>query len=141
MGRRGEKVPAAVGTAADRLALSQLCALHLERALLRAQGARAPAVGTGLLLTQGVGLLFEKGLQGALGESRGSGAGDLLHGIEIDVKSGSVVTEGAPGDDFTPLGGQVTEFLEFLGGELTARHNASCVRVATGTTEQRVPSD
>ncbi len=111
----------------------QLCALHLERAFLTAQGTRSSAVGTGLLLAQGISLLFEEGLQGALGESRGGDAGDMLHGIEIDVESRAVVAEGASGDDFAPLGGEAAKFVEFLGGEGAACHDASCLGVETRT--------
>jgi hypothetical protein len=78
-----------------------------------------------LLLPQGVGLLFEEGLQGALVEPGGGGLSDLLHGVEIDVESGAVVAEGAAGDDFAPLGRQITEFLELWGSELASRHDAS----------------
>jgi hypothetical protein len=141
MGRWGEKVPAAVGTVANWLALLQSCALHLERAFLTAGDARSSAIGTGLLLAQGIGLLFEEGVQGALGEAGSGGEGDLLHGIEIDIESGSVLAEGASGDDFAPLGGQVTEFLKFFGGERTASHDASCVGVGPIPTEKPVPSD
>ena len=141
MGRWGEKVPAAVGTMANRFALLQSCALHLERALLPAGDTRSSAIGTGLLLAQGVGLLFEEGVQGALGEAGRGGAGDLLHGVEIDVEPRAVVAEGASGDDFAPLGGQVTEFLKFFGGERTASHDASCVGVGPIPTEKPVPSD
>jgi len=69
------------------------------------------------LRAQRLGLLLEEGLQGPLREPGGGGVGDLLPGAEIDVESGPVVAEGAPGDDFAPLGGEVLEFLEFLGGE------------------------
>jgi hypothetical protein len=88
------------------------------------------------LLPQGVGLLFEEGLQGALVEPGGGGLRDLLHGVEIDVESGAGVAEGAAGDDFAPLGRQITEFLELLGGELASRHGASHLGVrATGPKE------
>src|SRR5438552_145232 len=79
MGRWGEKVPAAAGTVADRFAWLQLSALHLEWAFLPAEGTRPSAVGTGLLLAQSLGLLFEEGVQGALRESGGGSQGDLLH--------------------------------------------------------------
>ena len=114
-GPLGGKSPGGSRDSGTRFALLQLRALHLEGALLTAEGAEPSAVGTGLLLAQGVGLLFEQGLQGALGEAGGGGLGDLLHGVEIDIESGAVVAEGAAGDDFAPLGGEVTEFLEFLG--------------------------
>jgi hypothetical protein len=139
MGRWGEKVPAAVGTVAERLSLPQLCALDLERALLAAEGTRPPAFGTGLVLAQRLGLLFEERLQGALGQAGGGGLGNLLHGREIDVESGSVVPEGASGDDFAPLRGEVAEFLKFLGGEGAACHAASCVGVEARTKEKVAP--
>jgi hypothetical protein len=116
---------------ADRFALLQSCAADVQGAFLTAEGTRPSAVGAGLLLAQGVGLLLEEGLQGALGESVGGGAGDLFHGIEIDIESGSVVAEGASGDDFAPLGGEAAECLEFLGGEGAACHDASCLGVET----------
>jgi hypothetical protein len=80
-----------------------------------------------------LGLLFQEDLQGALVEAGGGGLGDLLHGVEVDVQPRAVVAEGAAGDDFAPLGGQITEFLEFLGGELASRHGASCLGVRTTT--------
>jgi hypothetical protein len=78
---------------------------------------------------QGVGLLFEEGLQSSLVEPGGGGLGDLLHGVEIDVEPRPLVAEGASGDDFAPLGGQIAEFLELLGGELASRHGVSCLGV------------
>ena len=114
---------------ADRLALLELAALDLEGAALAAEGTGSPALGTGLLLAQGVGLLFEEGLQSALGEPGGGGAGDWLHGSEIDVEPGAVVAEGAAGNDFAPLGGEAAEFLQFLRGERAVCHDASCVGV------------
>jgi hypothetical protein len=67
-----------------------------------------------LLLAQGVGLLFQESLQGALGESDGGSTGDLLHGVPIDLEAGAVVAQGAFGDDFTPAGGEVLKFLQVL---------------------------
>jgi hypothetical protein len=93
------------------------------------------------LLAQRLGLLFEEGLQGPRGESGGSGVGDLLHRAEIDVEPGSVVAEGAPGDDFAPLGGEALEFLEFLRGEGAGCHDASCLGDGTRTSAKRLPSD
>src|SRR5947199_9080146 len=107
MVRWGEKVPATVGTVADRFALLQGGPLHLEGALLTAEGARPSAVGTGLLLAQGLRLLVEEGLQGSFGEARRGSVGDLLHGAEIDIESGPRVAEGASGDDFAPLSGEL----------------------------------
>jgi hypothetical protein len=93
------------------------------------------------LLAERLGLLLEKGLQGALGEAGSGGVGDLFHGAEIDIESGSLLTEGVSGDDFAPLGGESAEFLEFLGGEAAWCHDASCLGDGTRTSEKRVPSD
>jgi hypothetical protein len=82
-----------------------------------------------LLHAQSVGLALQEGLQGALVESGGGGLGDLLHSVEIDVEAGAAVAEGAAGDDFAPLGRQITEFLELLGGKLASRHDGSCLGV------------
>src|SRR5262245_18358027 len=139
MGRWGEKVPAAVGTVADRFALLQLGALHLQGAFLPADHAGAYAIGTELLLAQGIGLLFQEGLEGALGKAGGGGTGDLLHGIQIDVEAGAVVAEGASGNDFAPAGGKVAEFLKFLGGEGASWHVASCLVVEQKTRWSMAP--
>lgn len=141
MGRWGEKVPAAVGTVADRFALLQSGALHLKRAFLAADSTGSSTVGTGSLFAEGDGLPLQEGLQGSLGESgRGRGR-DLLHSIEIDVESGSVVAASASGDDFAPLGSETTEFLQLLGGEGAACHDASCRGVTTRTGEKMVPGN
>jgi hypothetical protein len=83
-------------------------------------------------------LSLQEGLQGALVEAGGGGLGDLLHGVEVDVEARAVVAEGAAGDDFAPLGRQITEFLELLGGKLASRHDGSCLGVRT--TEPRESS-
>lgn len=84
--------------------------------------------------------MFEKGLQGAFGESSGSGTGELLHGVEIDVESGPVVAEGASGDDFAPRGSEALELLELFGSEGAACHDASCMEVKKRTCDQMVLS-
>jgi hypothetical protein len=70
------------------------------------------------------------GGQGALGQTNRSGAGDLLHRVEVHVEAGAVIAEGAAGDDFAPALGEVTDLLEQLGGELAAWHGLSCLVLA-----------
>ena len=111
----------------------QLGALHVERTFLTTEDTRPSAIGARLLLAQGLGLLFEEGLQGSLGEPGGGGEGELLHGSEIDVESRPLVTVGASGHDFAPLCGEVVEFVEFLRSEGVACHDASCIEVKTKT--------
>jgi hypothetical protein len=59
-------------------------------------------------------LLLEQGRQGALGQATGGNGRDLFEFGEIDLESRATVTVGAAGDDFAPLGGQVTEIDEVL---------------------------
>ena len=106
---------------AQGLALGQGAVAAGQGALGPADGARAAAVGAGLLVAEGLGLLLQEGREGAFGQAGGRGAGDLLHGAEIDVGAGAVGAEGVAGDDFAPAGGQLTDFTEVLGGELPAR--------------------
>jgi hypothetical protein len=70
-----------------------------------------------LFLGELVGLLLEQELESPFGQPFRGHGGDLFHGSEVDVESGSVVAEGPFGDDFGPAGGKGAEFLEFLGCE------------------------
>jgi len=63
----------------------------------------------------------------------------LLHGIEIDVQPGAAVTEGASGNNFAPLSGEVAELLKFLGSKGAACHDASCVGVEKRAKEKVGP--
>ena len=100
---------------AQRVALCELAAVEGQEALLATQRAEAATVGAGLLLGQGVGLLAEKNREGPFADTSGGGAGDFLHGVEIDVLARAGVAEGTAGDDLAPLGGEATDLLEFLG--------------------------
>jgi hypothetical protein len=66
--------------------------------------------------------LFQQGGQGTLGEAGRSGAGELLHGLEVGVQARAGVAEGAAGDDFAPAGGEIADFLEEFRGKFTTRH-------------------
>jgi hypothetical protein len=81
--------------------------LDVERADLVAEGTRSAAGGAGLLVAEGSGLLFEEDFQGALAEPVGGGLSDLFQGVEVEVE-GVVVGAGAAGNDFAPLGGEVS---------------------------------
>jgi hypothetical protein len=76
-------------------------------------------------------LLSEQDGQGPFGHAGGGDAGDVLHGLEIDIRARPGVAEGASGDDFAPLGGEVADFLEVLGRKLAMRHGLSCLVLAT----------
>jgi hypothetical protein len=73
--------------------------------------------------------LFQEGGEGAFGEPGGGRGRDLLQGGEIEVEARPVVAEGPSGDNLAPLGGQITDVLEVLGGEWSACHRRSCLQV------------
>jgi hypothetical protein len=123
--RRGEKVPATVGTVADGLVESELSVFDGQRPVFDCHGAEPATGGAGLLGGQALGLLLQEGGQSPLGQAAGGGGGDLLHGLEVDGPVGAGLAEGATRDDFAPLGSDFTDFLELLGGELGAGHGES----------------
>lgn len=107
VGRRGEKIPAAGRAVVAGLVVGDRPAATGEEAWLALQGTGLLAVRTRLLLGEGLRLEFQEGAQGALQQSLGGGLGGLLEGEQIDVERRAVVAEGAPGDDFAPLGGEI----------------------------------
>jgi hypothetical protein len=68
-------------------------------------------------------LLLRQGAEGPFGQAIGGGAGDLLHGIQVDVDARPRRAEGVPGNNLAPTGRQFTDFLEVLRGELAPRHD------------------
>jgi hypothetical protein len=74
--------------------------------------------------------LVQEGGEGALEQSPGGGVRDLLQGQEIDVQTGAGVAEGAAGDNFAPLGCQVTEVLELFGCKPGSSHDLSFLGLA-----------
>jgi hypothetical protein len=108
----------------------------LHGPVLVADGAELATGGARLGLTEALGLQDRGLLQGAGGQSAGGGDGDLFHGGEIDVEPGAVVAEGVPDDDFTPLVGQVMDFLEVLRGEFRRRHGLNLLAVRANRGEE-----
>ena len=131
--RRGEKVPAAVGTVGDPFDLLDLGSLGGKGARVRLRGAERAAVGTGLVFGEFVSLLFEEQLECSFGQPVCGSGGDLLEGSEVHIEAGSVIAERSSGDDLGPLPGEVVELSEFLGGEAGRRHGSSCLAVASMT--------
>ena len=115
---------------ADRLAVADAGARRGQFPGLVADVAEGATGGTGLGVAQGLGRLPQGGGQRALRQADRSGAGDLLHHVEVHVEAGAVVAEGAAGDDFAPALGEVADLLQQLGGELAARHGVSCLVLA-----------
>jgi hypothetical protein len=129
--RRGEKVPATVGTVAHRLVVGDLLsAVEVEGTVFASHDAGLATARTRLLLAEGVGLLFQEGSQSALGESGSGCRGELFQGGEVGVERGAGVAEGPTGKDFAPLSGEIMDVLEVLGRKLRACHRLSCLDVA-----------
>jgi hypothetical protein len=114
---------------ADGFALLDRSAPDGEGSGFASDGTEAVAVGTGLLLAKMLGLSFEEVLESSLVEAGDGGLGDLFHEIQVGLKSGAVVPEGTPGDDFAPAGGEFAQFLEFFGGEGASWHGVSYLGV------------
>jgi hypothetical protein len=115
---------------AERLAvLDGLTAVDVQRSGLALHGAGPATAGAGLVLPEGVGLLFQEGGEGAFGKSGRGRRRDLLQGSEIGVEARSVVAESPSGDNSAPLGGQIADVLEVLGRDLSTCHRLSCLRV------------
>jgi len=109
--------------------LDLLAAVDVQGPCLAPHGAGAPAVGAGLLRTEGLGLLLQGGGESAFGQPGGGRGGELLQGGEIEVEAGAGVTEGPAGDNWAPLGGESTDILEVLGREGLACHRPSWLEV------------
>ena len=73
-------------------------------------GTVLPTLGTGVDRAEALGVLSEQLLDGPLGQGLRGVDGDLFEGVEIDIVGRSGLAEGASGDDFSPVQGQVTEF-------------------------------
>ena len=84
-----------------------------------------------MLLAECAGLLVQSGGQGALGQTQGRCARDLLHGIEVYVEARPLLTEGTAGHDFTPARGQVPDFLEEFRRKCATCHVWYCLVLAT----------
>jgi hypothetical protein len=68
-----------------------------------------------MLWSEDLGLLLQEGREGALEQSGRGRSGDGFHHGQIDIGTWAEVAEGPSGNDFSPLGGEVTDLLESLG--------------------------
>jgi hypothetical protein len=124
---------------ADRLALDHGPAGHVQGAWFALDGTEGAAVGAGSLFAQGLGLLFQQSGEGAFGEARRGGAGQLLHGVEIGVEARAGIAKGAAANDFAPPGGEVADFLEEFGRKFTACHGRYYLVLAANGEEEFRP--
>ena len=132
--RRGEKVPAAVGTVGDRFGLPDDRPLGGKGTGRGPGETEASASGAGLLRRDFGGLLFEEQLESPLRESLSRDRGDLLEGAEIDLQTRPLVPEGPFGDDLGPLSSEVVELPKFLGRESDRYHDSPPPEVMTRAT-------
>jgi hypothetical protein len=116
---------------ADGFVVGERTALANQRACFRVDRAELPAVGTRGRGGQGLGLLLQEGGEGTLGQSPGSGGGNLFQGGQVRIEAGAGFAEGTTGHNFTPLGGQVTDILEFFGSQFGSGHRLSCLAVTS----------
>ena len=86
----------------------------MQGAWLEGDRAELLTVGARLLGGQGLSLLLEQGIQGAFGQAARRGAGELFELREAHCKSRAGIAEGAPRNDFAPLGGDFTDLPELF---------------------------
>jgi hypothetical protein len=110
---------------ADRFVIVDRAAKEVQGAQFVLDGTKLLALRTGLLFGQGLGLLFEQCAERALEQSLSGGLGSLFEGEEIGIQRRANVPESAAGNDFAPLGGKITEILEFLGSQCSSGHELS----------------
>jgi hypothetical protein len=91
-----------------------------------------------LLFAENGGLLFEKCLECPFGHPLSRGGGNLFHGSEVHIKTRTGISEGSTGNDFSPLGGELTKFQEFFGCEESLRHDVSSPEVTPKAAEDQL---
>lgn len=100
----------------DGFAVTHIAAVSGEGARLVVNGTRPRAIGARGLGGERLGLLFQEGRESAFGQPARGGDGDLFHGGQVGVETGSGVAEGATAGNFAPTGGEITDILELFGG-------------------------
>jgi hypothetical protein len=110
--------------------VQRLTGSHGQVAVLVTDPTQASTAGTGQFGGQRLVLPVHQGGEGALSQARRGCGDDIFHGLEIEFGSGVI---GAAGDDFAPLGGQLTDLAEVLGGDFGACHQPSCLALAKST--------
>jgi len=116
---------------ADRFVKGDLgAALDGEVSVLVIDRTEGATIGTGMLGTEGLGLLMQENAESALGQASSGSGGDLLHGGEVE---GSGLGEGASSDDFPPFGGEFADLLQFLLREFPLRHGPSSLALVSSS--------
>jgi hypothetical protein len=116
----------------ERLALLNLmAAFEAKRPGLALDRTKALAVGARVLGSEGLCLLLQEGVEGSLDQSAADLQGQFLHDAEVDVQSRPLGPERPPGHDFSPLGGEFTDFADVFRSWLDARHGLPSLALAS----------
>jgi hypothetical protein len=99
---------------ANGLLVSNRGVATVQGAWLERDRAGLLTVGARLLGGQALSLLLKQGIQGALGQAARRGTGEFFQGSEAHCKSRARIAEGAPRNDFAPLGGDFTDLSELI---------------------------
>jgi hypothetical protein len=129
---RGEKVPPAGGTVADRLVEGDdLAGRQGERPVV-AFHRTTHAAGRAGSISKGLGLLFQESGDGAFGHTGGDQGRELLDVHEVDGRIRAEFRAGPLGRTFPPRHRQLVKLGQKLRCEFDCRHGASCTVLAVG---------
>jgi hypothetical protein len=98
---------------------------HHDRSFLVLQRTHPPALRTGVLPTELVGLLLRRHLQGARQQAPHRRHGHLLHLCQVHVQPRSLLAPVLPDDDFSPAFGQFGDAAKILRCWFVCSHVAS----------------
>ena len=99
----------------DRFVVREGASPTIQGTVFVGHGTKLLTGRTRLVLREGLRLLFEQSREGALKQSLSGSLSDLLEGEQIEIQGWALIAKSPAGDDFAPLGGKITEILEFLG--------------------------
>jgi hypothetical protein len=111
--------------------LRLVAACEVDRPGLALDRAGAVAVRAGVLGAEGLGLLLQEGIDGALDQAAGGLQGHFLQDAEVDVQAGAIRPESTPGDDFSPPGCQLAAGPEVFRAGMSAGHGLSSLALAS----------
>jgi hypothetical protein len=113
--RRGEKVPVALGTVADRLVeLEDLSRVERERPVVVVDPAARTALGASLVVGECLGFRVQERGNHAFRQASGNNGSELLHVREVHLLVGSDLVGGTLTSDFPPADGQLAKLTKKL---------------------------
>ena len=118
------------------MGVSLVAAGEVERPGLALDRTGALTVGTGVLRAEGLGLLLQEGIDGALDQAAGGLQGQLLQVAEVDVQARPLRPESASGNDFAPRGRQLADLPEVFRAGMSAGHGLVSLALASGAPDE-----